>query len=106
GVLAVTREALGPGVEFVAGAFVEGHPGEVVGLYRREIDRIRTYGGTPILFQTSRTHALPAGEKVELYREVCRGQQKVIGFELGRMFAPNGEIWDEETFRGMLDIPE
>jgi dihydrodipicolinate synthase/N-acetylneuraminate lyase len=88
-VLRLTREALGPGVRFVAGAFVEGRD-----------------GGTPILFQTSRVHGLSPAEKVSLYREVCRGQGEVIGFELGRMFAANGEIWDEETFRGMLDIPE
>ena len=105
-VLRLTREALGPGVEFVAGAFIEGREGDVVSLYRREIEQIHAFGGTPILFQTSRTHALSAAEKVAVYREVCKGQGAVIGFELGKMFAPNGEIWDEETFRGMLEIPE
>src|SRR2546427_12481654 len=25
---------------------------------------------------------------------------------LGPMFAPNGEIFDEETFRGLMEIPE
>ncbi|MCC2669402.1 MAG: hypothetical protein K0Q72_1873 [Armatimonadetes bacterium] len=105
-VLRLTVEALGPGAEFVAGAFIEGREGEVVDLYRREMDRIHAYGGTPILFQTSRTHALSPTEKVAVYREACKDQGQVIGFELGKMFAPNGEIWDEETFRGMLDIPE
>jgi 4-hydroxy-tetrahydrodipicolinate synthase len=105
-VLGITREALGPGAAFVAGAFVEGRPGELVSLYRREIERIRRFGGTPILFQTSRMHGCTPTEKVAVYREVCRGQEQVLGFELGRMFAPNGEIWDEETFRGMLEIPE
>lgn len=105
-VLQLTREALGEGVAFVAGAFVEGREGDVVSLYRREMDRIAGYGGTPILFQTSRLHHLPPAEKVRVYREACRGYGRVIGFELGKMFAPNGEIWDEETFRGMLDIPE
>lgn len=105
-VLALTREVLGPGAEFVAGAFIEGREGDVADLYRREIEQIKRYGGTPILFQTSRTHALPPAEKAALYREVCRGQEQVIGFELGKMFAPNGEIWDEETFRRMLEIPE
>ena len=105
-VLRLTVEALGEGTEFVAGAFIEGRAGDVVALYRREMDRITSYGGTPILFQTSRLHALSAPEKVAAYREICRGQQRVIGFELGKMFAPNGEIWDEETFRGMLEIPE
>jgi 4-hydroxy-tetrahydrodipicolinate synthase len=30
----------------------------------------------------------------------------VLAFELGRMFAPNGEIFDEDTIRGLMDIPE
>jgi 4-hydroxy-tetrahydrodipicolinate synthase len=105
-VLQIAREALGPGVEFVAGAFIEGREGDVVALYRREMDAIRGCGGTPILFQTARLHARSAAEKVAAYREVCRGQERVLGFELGKMFASNGEIWDEETFRGMLEIPE
>jgi 4-hydroxy-tetrahydrodipicolinate synthase len=105
-VLGWAREALGPGVEFVAGAYVEGRDGEVVALYRREIERIRDYGGTPILFQTARLHGCPPAEKVAVYREVCRGLGPVLGFELGKMFAPNGEIWDEATFLGMLEIPE
>jgi 4-hydroxy-tetrahydrodipicolinate synthase len=105
-ILQLACEGLGPGGEFVAGAYVEGRDGELVRLYREEIERIRAYGGTPILFQTSRMHALPPDEKVAVYREACRGLGPVLGFELGRMFAPNGEIWDAETFRGILDIPE
>jgi 4-hydroxy-tetrahydrodipicolinate synthase len=30
----------------------------------------------------------------------------VLAFELGQMFAPNGEIFEEETFRRLMDIPE
>src|ERR1044072_670316 len=33
-VLRWTREAMGPGVKFVAGAYVEGREGELVSLYR------------------------------------------------------------------------
>ena len=105
-VLRWTREALGPGVAFVAGAYVEGKEGEVVALYRRQMDEIVEAGGVPILFQTSRLHGRPAREKVETYRAICKGYGHVIGFELGRMFAPNGEIWDEETAAGMIQIPE
>lgn len=105
-VLELTREALGPSETFVAGAFIEGREGEVTALYRREIEQIKRYGGTPILFQTSRTHPLAPVEKAAVYREACRGFEQVIGFELGKMFAPNGEIWDEETFLRMLEIPE
>jgi 4-hydroxy-tetrahydrodipicolinate synthase len=105
-VLRWAQEALGPGVPFVAGAFVEGRDGDVVSLYRRRMDAIVARGGTPILFQTTRLHGLEAREKAAVYREVCRGYSEVLGFELGRMFAPNGEIFDEETARALMDIPE
>jgi dihydrodipicolinate synthase/N-acetylneuraminate lyase len=105
-VLRWTREALGPDVSFIAGAYIEGEAGNVVSLYRREMDRIAGFGGTPIIFQTAGLHGLTAQEKVSAYREICKGFPEVFGFELGRMFAPNGEIFDEETFRGLMDIPE
>lgn len=104
-VLELTRDALGPGTPFVAGAFIEGKEGDIVSLYRQEIERIERYGGTPILFQTSRMHGLSSQTKAEIYRQVCADSPRVLGFELGKMFAPNGEIWDEETFARMLEIP-
>ena len=105
-VLRITRDALGPDVPFVAGAYIEGREGDLVVLYRREIDRIAGYGGTPILFQTSRLHGRPAAEKVAVYRRAVAGLDAALAFELGRMFAPNGEIFDEETARGIMEIPE
>src|SRR5438046_8232151 len=30
----------------------------------------------------------------------------LLAFELGNIFAPNGEIFDDETVKGLLDIPE
>jgi dihydrodipicolinate synthase/N-acetylneuraminate lyase len=103
-VLRLTREALGPGVPFVAGAYIEGREGEIVSLYRSEIDRIRGCGGTPILFQTSRLHGRPAREVAAVYTAACAGLEEALAFELGRMFAPNGEIWDEETARAIMEI--
>jgi 4-hydroxy-tetrahydrodipicolinate synthase len=105
-VLRWTREALGTGVPFVAGAYIEGLEGDVVSLYRRQMEVIAEAGGTPIIFQTVRAHPLGAREKVALYREVCRGFPEVLGFELSPAFAPNGEVFDEETVRGLIDIPE
>jgi 4-hydroxy-tetrahydrodipicolinate synthase len=114
-VLRWTREALGketpmwklafPGA-FVAGAYIEGRAGDVVALYRREMERIAEFGGVPILFQTARLHGKSALEKVAVYREVCQGFPRVLAFELGSMFAPNGEIFDEDTVRRLMDIPE
>jgi dihydrodipicolinate synthase/N-acetylneuraminate lyase len=104
-VLGWSREALGK-EPLVAGAYIEGQDGDVVQLYRREIDRIVAQGGIPILFQTARLHGKSAQEKAAAYQAACKGYSHVLGFELGSMFAPNGEIFDEETVRRLMDIPE
>jgi dihydrodipicolinate synthase/N-acetylneuraminate lyase len=105
-VLRWTREALGKDVQFVGGAYIEGQPGDIVALYRKQMDAIAVHGGIPILFQTSRLHGKSSAEKAAAYAAVCRGYSHVLAFELGPMFAPNGEIFDEETFRRLMDIPE
>jgi dihydrodipicolinate synthase/N-acetylneuraminate lyase len=105
-VLRWTSEALGNNVPFVAGAYIEGRDGEMITLYRRQMDIIVKAGGIPILFQTARLHGKSNRDKVAAYRSVCRGYEAVLGFELGRMFAPNGEIFSEATVRGLMDIPE
>ena len=105
-VLRWAREALGAGVPFIAGAYIEGDEGDLVSLYRRQMDRIVAYGGTPLIFQTARLHGKAAREKVAVYREACKGYTEVLGFELGPVFAQSGEIFDEETVRALLDIPE
>ncbi|PYX03771.1 MAG: dihydrodipicolinate synthase family protein [Acidobacteria bacterium] len=105
-VLRWTREALGKDVPFVAGAYIEDRAGEIVALYRQQIDSIVSFGGIPILFQTVRLRGTPAREKAATYQSVCRGYPHVLAFELGAMFAPNGEIFDEETVRCLMDIPE
>jgi dihydrodipicolinate synthase/N-acetylneuraminate lyase len=105
-VLRWTRAALGASVPFVAGAYIEDRAGEVVALYRRRMDLIVSFGGIPILFQSARLHGKPDRDKVAVYRAACRGYDSVLGFELGRMFAPNGEIFSEAALRGLLEIPE
>jgi dihydrodipicolinate synthase/N-acetylneuraminate lyase len=105
-VLELASSALGPETPFVAGAYIEGQDGAIVEHYRREMERIVRFGGTPILFQTSSLHGLPPALKAKQYAAACKGFPEVLAFELGRMFAPNGEIWDEETFLRILEIPE
>ena len=105
-VLRWTREALGKDAQFVGGAYIEGQPGDIVELYRKQMDVIVAQGGIPILLQTSRLHGKSSAEKAAAYEAVCRGYPHVLAFELGPMFAPNGEIFDEETFRRVMDIPE
>ncbi len=105
-VLRWTREALGEGVAFVAGAYIEGQDGEVVSLYRRQMETIAEFSGIPILFQTARLQGKPPQEKAAAYQAICKGFPQVLAFELGKMFAPNGEIFDEDTVRRVMDIPE
>ena len=105
-VLRWTREALGNDVPFVGGAYIEGQPGDTVALYRNQVDPIVAHGGIPILFQTSRLHGKSSAEKAAVYAAVCRGYPHVLAFELGQMFAPNGEIFDDQMVRRLMDIPE
>lgn len=106
-VLDWTRQALGKNVPFVAGAYIEQHAGDdIVTLYRREIDTIIRFEGTPILFQTSRLHGMSPAKIAQAYKDICRDYPHVLAFELGSMFAPNGEIWSTEIIRRLMDIPE
>jgi 4-hydroxy-tetrahydrodipicolinate synthase len=105
-VLRWTREALGGNVPFVAGAYIEGLDGDVVTLYRKKMEAIVAHGGIPILFQTSRLHGTTPAEKGAVYAAASQGYSQVLAFELAPIFAPNGELFDEETIRRLMDIPE
>jgi len=105
-VLKWTRAALPAQTKFVAGAYIERLDGDVVTLYRRNIDEIVEHGGTPIIIQTARLHDQSAREKIKCYEEICRSYDEVLGFELSPVFAANGEIFDNETIRGLMQIPE
>jgi dihydrodipicolinate synthase/N-acetylneuraminate lyase len=105
-VLRWTREALGRDVPFVAGAYIDELDGEIVSLYRKQIDQISDFGGIPILFQTVRLKGKPCKQLATTYQAVCRGYPHVLAFELGAMFAPNGEIFARETFLQLMEIPE
>jgi dihydrodipicolinate synthase/N-acetylneuraminate lyase len=106
-VLEWTRQALGSAVPFVAGAYIENKPGDnIVELYRNQLDNIVRFDAIPILFQTARLHGASPEKIAQVYRDAARGYPHVLAFELGPMFAPNGEIYKAETVRRLIDIPE
>lgn len=105
-VLCWSRECLGPNVPFVAGAFIEGEAGDPVLLYRKRVDAIVAVSAIPILFQSSKLEGKSPAEKAGIYKAVCDGYDQVLAFELSPRFAPNGEIFDSETFLRLLDIPQ
>lgn len=96
---------LAAGRPFVAGAFVEDLPGDVVRNYIDQSVAIQESGGTPILFQSTQLTRLPKDKLVDAYRKVAKECDELLGFELGKMFAPFGEIYDLDTFRALLAIP-
>ena len=106
-VLEWTRHALGQGIPFIAGAYIENQSGsDVVALYRQQMDTIVRFDGIPILFQTARVRGEAPKTIARIYRDAVRGFPHVLAFELGPMFAENGEIYDLETVQRLMDIPE
>jgi dihydrodipicolinate synthase/N-acetylneuraminate lyase len=99
-------QSLARGRRFIAGAFIEGESGDPVRLYRRECATIECNGGIPILFPCSALQDLPGPALVAVYQAVAAECPEFLGFELGQMFVPFGRIWDLETFRAILRIPE
>ncbi|MEI8213651.1 MAG: dihydrodipicolinate synthase family protein [Planctomycetota bacterium] len=98
--------SLAGGRSFVAGAFVEDVPGDSIANYRSQLARIQSCGGIPIVFQcTDLVSRSPEGI-VAVYREIASAVDRFLGFELGRMFAPFGAIYDLETFRSLMEIPQ
>jgi dihydrodipicolinate synthase/N-acetylneuraminate lyase len=105
-VLEWTRSALGNNVPFVAGAYIENLDGDVVTLYRHQLDSIVAVGGIPILFQTARLKGSSGRKLAATYQAVSRGYQNLLAFELGEMFASNGKILDADTIVRLMEIPE
>ncbi len=101
----LTVAQVAAGRRFVAGAFVEDLAGDVVRNYIDLCVEIQESGGTPILFQSTRLTQLPTDKRIDAYRKVAKECDRLLGFELGKMFAPFGEIYDLDTFRALLSIP-
>lgn len=106
-VLARTQETL-DGAPFVAGAFVTDQPGDRWNpdAYRRQIALIERYGGLPIIFQSYGLTQQPSEQIIAAYQEIAADCPQFLAFELGQMFVPFGQIYDLETYRGLLSIPQ
>jgi 4-hydroxy-tetrahydrodipicolinate synthase len=103
--LELTQQTL-HGAPFVAGAYIEGQDGAISDLYQQEIAHIVAYGGIPILFQTARLQNVPSAVVVETYARAVAGAETVYAFELGKMFAANGDIWPLNVVQGIMEIPQ
>jgi dihydrodipicolinate synthase/N-acetylneuraminate lyase len=78
------------GVSFVAGAFDEA-----------DVEAVQALGGTPVIFPSEATH-----DVVCAYQRLAGSADRFIGFELSPVFNPDGHIWDLDTYRAVLAIPQ
>ncbi len=104
-VLRATRCALAGG-KFVAGAFVADKPGDPfdADAYFRQVENIQSQGGTPIIFQSYGLTQQHGADIIRSYETVGAKTDKFIAFELGKMFADFGAIYDLDTYRGLLSV--
>lgn len=109
-VLDATRRALGPGRPFYAGAFPgaagAGDLDLAVAAYHEAIRAIERCGGTPVIVQCPALRPLPPREKAAAYARIVEPAERAVAFELSPVFAPHGEIWDDETYARVLALPK
>lgn len=103
-ILRLTQE-ISQGQPFVAGAFIETSNGEPLALYSHAVEEIQRFGGTPIIFQSTALKQLDTQAKVQMYRDIGKACDSFLGFELGEMFAPFGQIYDLDTMQALMEIP-
>lgn len=106
-VLKRTHAIVGDG-NYVAGAFTADQPGANFNLdaYKSAIDLIHEYNGIPAIFQTFGLTSQEPQAIVDSYVAIGEHAPQFIAFELGKMFAPFGQIYDLEVYKGLLGIPQ
>jgi dihydrodipicolinate synthase/N-acetylneuraminate lyase len=104
-VLDATRRILGSGVPFYAGAFAIGSL-DPEHAYRESIRAIQRRGGIPVLVQCPAMHGMSPRDKAAFYQRLLKRVECALAFELGPVFAAHGEIWDDETFERILELPK
>lgn len=103
-VLDATRATLGAGARFYAAAIADPTATDPIPSYHTAIDEITARGGIPVIVQSHALHGLAPVDLASAYTEIVAGCEEAIAFELGSMFAPHGEIWDDDGYARILDI--
>lgn len=106
-VLRATQEVTA-GRPFIAGAFVGDSKGAKFNLddYRLRIDEIQSFGGKPVIFQSYGLTEQSNDDLIKAYARIGNHSGGFYAFELGKMFAPFGAIYDLPTYEQLIQIPE
>lgn len=99
-------EKLGSGQGFVAGVFVGDQPGDTfdADAYRRGIEQIQLFSGTPIVFQSYGLAHVDDEEIVRNYETLSQSCDAFYAFELGTVFAPFGKIYSLEVYEQIMRL--
>lgn len=99
-------KAIASGRSFVAGVFVPDSPGDPLDSdrYRSGINQVTTHAGTPILFQSYGLAHASDDEIVSNYDSVTGDCDEFLAFELGKMFAPFGNIYSLDVYEGLMGL--
>ena len=106
-VLELTRDVM-DGAMFVGGAFVADSRGEPFDFdkYRTQIDEVQKFGGTPIIFQSYGLAHGSDSQIVDNYNQIATHCDRFLAFELGKMFAPFGNVYSIEVYKQLMTIPQ
>ena len=98
----------GVGGGFVAGVYVRDRPGQPLDApeYQSGIEEVAEAGGIPILFQSFGLTRLSDDDLVDAYETILADADAAYFFELGKMFAPFGRIYDLPVYRRLMMIPK
>jgi dihydrodipicolinate synthase/N-acetylneuraminate lyase len=105
-VLAWTRETVGGGDWFAAGALPAAAKGPAELAYLRECAVIAEAGGVPVIFPSSMTAALDDAGLLRFFQEISATLPRFIAFELGTMFNPHGRMFSENVLCGLMDLQQ
>lgn len=107
-VLSASRDVLPADGQLVAGAFVGDQPDAAFNAdeYKRQIDLIQEYGGTPVIFQSYGLTQQSGPEIVASYETIATACDQFIGFELTPVLGPFGSVYDLETYGGLMEISQ
>jgi dihydrodipicolinate synthase/N-acetylneuraminate lyase len=106
-VLKWSAETIGGRDWFAAGALpVSGDPSlPLVKAYIKECSVICGSGGVPVIFPSPGYAKLDESGLLDLFREIAANVGSFIGFELGKMFSPNGRMFPEKVLARLMELP-
>lgn len=101
-----TTQSIAAGKTYLAGAFVADSEGAAFNFeaYQRQLEQIQQFGATPIVFQSFGLAHQSDDQILSNYQAIANEVDRFYAFELGKMFAPFGNIFSLSLFGELMKI--